>query len=222
MSALQDLIGKTFGRLTVVSLGKSKNKKRYWLCRCQCGRAAEVTTDKLNSGHTKSCGCLAIETTIANNKKFPRDGHPTHGMSRHPLDGVLKAIKQRCTNPNNPRYMDYGGRGITLCKEWATDRASFFEWATNSGYRPGLSIDRIDNDKGYYPDNCQWVQTLVQNRNTRKNLYISINGVSKPLSEWVSKTNLKYATVLARIHRGWSPEEALEVASASRLSGTVN
>lgn len=215
MPAPQNLIGVKFGRLTVISLGETRNKKRYWHCQCECGKTTEVTTSKLNSGWTRSCGCLATETTIANNKKYPRDGHPIHGMSGHKLDGVLKAIKQRCSNPSNPRYADYGGRGITLCDEWMNNRASFFDWAYRTGYHPGLSIDRIDNNKGYSPENCHWVPTITQNRNTRRNILVNINGETKSLSAWVAKTNIKYATVLARISRGWTPEEALEIVPPS-------
>ncbi|MCM0758077.1 hypothetical protein M7775_05735 [Sporomusa sphaeroides DSM 2875] len=209
MPAPQNLIGKIFGRLTVIELSPKKSKKRYWVCKCNCGNITTVSTDKLNSGHTKSCGCLATETTILNNKKYPRDGNPIHHMSGHPLDGVLKAMKQRCYNPNNPRYSDYGGRGITICDEWLKNRKSFFEWAFKTGYKPGLSIDRADNNKGYFPDNCKWVPMLTQNRNTRKNLIITINGVSKPLSEWVEESDFNYGCVLARLRRGWKPEEAL-------------
>lgn len=142
----KSIIGEKFGKLTVTDEYKGKKNGTYWKCNCDCGRDSWVYRGKLTTGHTKSCGCL--------NKSL-------NGLSSHPLHTVWSAIKQRCYNKKSTNYKHYGERGIELCSDWE-DFLSFYDWSLKNGYKKGLSIDRIDNDKSYSPDNCQWI-TISEN-----------------------------------------------------------
>lgn len=163
MSALKDLTGQRFGRLVVVDRAGSNSKREAkWRCQCDCGRYSFVSSYNLRSGNTNSCGCLSAEKSALR--------ITTHSMSRYRLHGVWCGMKQRCLNPNHERYRQYGGRGITICDEWLHSFQAFYDWAMANGYdenapRGQCTIDRIDNDKGYSPDNCRWVDMKVQRHN---------------------------------------------------------
>lgn len=166
MGKFVDLTGMKFNRLTVRNYhGRSKHNCSLWLCDCECGGTTVVRTAELKNGHTKSCGCLFVETSIA---KLPADvsgeNNPNyrHGGAGERLYHVWCDIKGRCGNPNRENYERYGGKGIAICDEWANDYESFKAWALANGYDEDstgkeLSIDRIDARKGYSPDNCQWI-----------------------------------------------------------------
>ena len=151
-----DITGKTFGRLTVLEEVKPRCKPPKWLCQCVCGNTKEIIGASLKNGSTKSCGCLHIER---NKELFTK-----HGDYRDRLYSVFSAMHQRCNNPKHRHFRLYGGRGITVCNEWE-EYSNFKKWALSNGYRPGLSIDRRDNNLGYTPDNCRWVQRITQSRN---------------------------------------------------------
>ena len=179
---LIDLTGMRFGRLTVVGrtseIGKGLVK---WHCKCDCGNECDVIADNLRRLHTISCGCYReeIRPTLAYK----------HGMRHTRIYDLYDKIKDRCYNPNNPRYERYGGRGITMCDEWYNDRMAFFEWAYKNGYDENAeygdcTIDRIDNNKGYSPDNCRFVDIKVQSNNRATNLIIEHNGEKKTLAQW--------------------------------------
>lgn len=192
----KDITGKKFGKLTALYRlhNYHDNTMTYWLCVCDCGNFVEVRGARLRQGNTKSCGCLRV----------------THGLCDTRLYNVYDNMKQRCNNPNNKDYKNYGKRGIKICNEWENDKQNFFTWALNNGYNDTLTIDRIDNNKGYSPDNCRWVDRTYQNRNRRVNRNITINGKSHCLSEWCEILNLNYNTVWERIHKlQWTIEEAL-------------
>lgn len=155
----KDLTGQRFGRLTVVGRLPSKNKKTRWLCVCDCGQKTEAKTDHLLSGHTKSCGCLRYERLKESNTK--------HGNRRSRLYTIWEHMKQRCGNPQNKDFKYYGGRNIKVCAEWSDDFATFWAWALANGYREDLTIDRIDVDGNYEPQNCRWVTQAEQNKNKR-------------------------------------------------------
>lgn len=162
MSAVKDLTGQRFGRLVVLERAGSSAKKARWLCLCDCGKKALVLGVNLCSGHTNSCGCLSAQLS--------GDRIKTHGMRQSRLYGVWGGMKSRCLNPNINHYHRYGGRGITICDEWLHDFQKFYEWSIANGYdenapRGQCTIDRIDNDKGYSPDNCRWVDMKTQRHN---------------------------------------------------------
>lgn len=159
MSALVDLSGRRFGKLKVIKRAESKGKNSMWLCECECGNRKVVSAPNLKSGASQSCGCGVIEATIDRSTK--------HGGCGSKLYDVWCGMKARCFNKNNKQYDDYGGRGITVCKEWKEDFATFQKWALAHGYKEGLTIDRRNNDKGYSPDNCRWITTAEQNANRR-------------------------------------------------------
>lgn len=148
---LVNLTGKFFGRLTVLErAGSNKQGASLWVCKCACGQEAVVRSDSLQSEHTKSCGCLQIEKST------------THGQADTRLYRVWRNMLARCGNPKNLFYKDYGARGITICSEW-TKFEPFYSWAMANGYTDELTIDRLNNDKGYSPRNCRWATMQEQN-----------------------------------------------------------
>lgn len=138
-----------------------------------------------------------------NMKRLTTERNITHGQTHTPLYHVWGMIIQRCCNPNNKRFKDYGGRGITCCSEWRNNFLSFQTWAVSNGYKEGLTIERINNDKGYQPDNCKWITRAEQNRNKRNSLMI--NG--KCLAVFCRKNGLNYSTINARINGKGMPIE---------------
>lgn len=162
-----DLTGQRFGRLTVIERdGTDKNGRNVmWLCVCDCGGTTRTTTTHLRNGHAQSCGCLFREKLIEGGEKTRFA--TTHGKSRTRLYRILTGMKSRCYNPQSHKYPLYGARGITVCDEWKNSFQAFYEWAIANGYSDDLSIDRIDNDRGYSPNNCRWSTVTEQNRNRR-------------------------------------------------------
>ncbi len=144
------------------------------------------------------CKNTKTEATREKIKKieYEKNKRMTHGLSKNQprLFGMWMSMKSRCENPNRDKYKDYGGRGIVVCKEWH-DAAVFATWAFSNGYKEGLQIDRIDNDKGYYPENCRWVTPKKNSRNRRNTKFITINNVTKCVAEWVEDTDLSCFTV---------------------------
>lgn len=203
MRALIDLTDKTFGRLTV--LKRDANGKRgqpRWLCKCDCGNRTIVDASKLKSGHTKSCGCLVAETLSKCRTK--------HNGKHTRLYRIWCAMKERCSRKENVAYNSYGGRGIKVCDEWIHDFASFRDWATANGYSDQLSIDRIDPNGNYCPQNCRWESTKTQANNKRRNHSLTHNGKTMTLAQWAEETGINYSTLRSRINReGLTLEEAI-------------
>lgn len=198
MPPLIDLTGQRFGRLVAVKFaGHDKNRHRLWECQCDCGRTVNIDVNSLRSGKSKSCGCS-------------RKGiNKTHGKSGSRIHKIWADMIQRTHNPNERCYVNYGGRGITVCDEWLTFEP-FYLWAIQNGYAEGLTIDRIDNDKGYSPDNCRWVTRKVQGNNKRNNRRLEYQGQTKTLAEWAVQFGMKQETLANRLKLGWSIERALE------------
>lgn len=198
MNRLIDITGQKFGRWTVIS----HYHNNYWTCRCDCGTIRHLASYDLRIGETQSCGCYQKERASETHKK--------HGYTGKRLYRIYHKIRERCYRPNNRNYKYYGGRGITICDEWYHNFQAFMEWSLSHGYTDDLTIDRIDNEKGYAPDNCRWVTMQRQNCNRRNNHLLEFNGQTKTVSDWSRETGIKQQTILHRINRmGWGTEKAL-------------
>lgn len=154
-----DLTGQKFGRLTVLERAENKNGYVRWKCRCDCGNEKIVMSYQLRKGGTQSCGCLQKERTA--------EAHKTHGLYHSRLHRTWTGMKARCFNPNLKAFPYYGGRGITVCEEWKNNFQAFYDWAMSNGYEENLTLDRIDNNDNYCPENCRWVTMAKQNANKR-------------------------------------------------------
>lgn len=192
--------GARFGRWVVVSRAPNKGMRTAWFCKCDCGTETSVFTSHLVSGRSVSCGCYKSEVTSQALK--------THGLTDSDEHRIWCLMKSRCNNTANPSYPDYGGRGITVCDKW-NDFVNFY---SDMGPRPSKqhSIGRIENDKGYSPDNCRWETPKQQANNTRRNKYYTIEGTRRTLSEICEANGLNYGTVKWRLRNGWTVEESLK------------
>lgn len=190
-------VGDEFGRLKVEAfVGKNKHRKRVWRCRCRCGAVLDVVGSALPSGNTNSCGCYSLDRAT------------THGKSKGCKEyRIWAGMVQRCTNPNNPDWGHYGGRGIVVCDEWLT----FENFYRDMGDCPpwGHSIDRRDNDGGYSVNNCRWATRKEQDRNKRTNRLLTHRGETKCLTEWAEVFDIHPATLFARLHKGMTVDAAL-------------
>lgn len=196
-----DLIGKRFHKLLVVEKANNQKHKTMWKCKCDCGSITLVTTSNLNANRVKSCGCLRIDQLIKRST--------THNQRHTSLYEVWKSIKQRCLNPQSKAYKNYGGRGICICDEWKNNFENFYKWSISNGYTKGLTIDRIDNNSNYSPQNCRWVTRLQQANNKRNTIYLTINNKTDSLSNWLRFYNVNRSTYMTRIKYGKTPEQAL-------------
>jgi len=192
-----DMIGKTYGRWTVIGYG---HDNRHALCKCSCGTTREVRVDHLKDGRSLSCGCIKKEQHpwIYKGKPFRRELNHTYGC-----------MIARCYNPSADSYCRYGGRGITVCDEWKKSFDMFADWAYSNGYEKGLTIDRIDNGRGYTPDNCRWVTKQEQNHNKRNNVVLMIDGRRYTVTQAAIKAGVKPSRVFGWLYRGVSKEEAI-------------
>ena len=199
MPRVANCIGKKLGMLTVVErTSNSKHGASRWICRCECGNEIVLTYEQVKRGSKKDCGCI----------KRPHH-NATHGASRSPLYNHWKMMLYRCENPKNRAYKYYGERGIQVCEEWH-DFNAFKKWLDESGYVEGLTVDRIDNNKGYCPENCRLTDSKTQANNRRSNVEITYNGQTHNLTEWSEILGFDYKQVHNRMHKlGWDFEKAL-------------
>lgn len=206
MSKVVDRTGQRYGRLTVLAFdsikrGNSGHTYAYWKCRCDCGKEIVINGSNLNGG-TRSCGCLKKD---ANHARLYKGGFSK-------LYSVWKMMHDRCDKPDCKYYKNYGGRGIHVCDEWSGKDGyrNFRAWAESHGYADGLTLDRIDNDGDYKPENCRFATMREQSNNRRTNIVVEINGVKKTLTEWCREYNVPFSRVSVRYNKmGWSAEEAL-------------
>lgn len=205
ISKLKDLCGQKFGLLTVICrvdshIGRDGRSRVKWLCECNCGNTVEVYSNNLTSGKTRSCGCIRSQR-LSNRQR-------THGYSQTRLYGIWQQMKNRCNNANVTYYNRYGGRGINVCSEWISDFDAFRNWSMANGYTEELSIDRIDNNKDYCPENCRWVSMATQASNRSSNRLIEYDGETHTVTEWAKILDINAKTLFNRIYSGWSIEKA--------------
>lgn len=205
----KDRTGLRYGRLVVLGEDKSDDKIEkgviYWICRCDCNNTLSVTSKRLATGNTKSCGCLALESRTK------------HGMWKSKLYRIWQGLEQRCHNKNDNHYKDYGARGIYVCEEWRHQFETFRSW----NYREfpnidkllteGYQLERIDNSGPYAPWNCKWATRKEQARNTRKTIWVNINNERISLPEAIERyAKVSKSTVYNRILQlKWNPVDAL-------------
>jgi hypothetical protein len=208
MGKFEDLTGQRFGRLVVIEkaedhISPSGYKFSQWLCLCDCGGEKTILASSLKRGNTCSCGCLhkeAWHSVIAKHEKCD---------SR--LYRIWKGIKVRCNNKNSRAYKNYGLRGVAICNQWKEDFQAFYDWSMANGYSDELSIDRIDTNGDYSPENCRWVTGRVQANNKRSSHYLTYNGKTMTMAEWARESGVPYRRLKDRICKlGWSVEDALK------------
>lgn len=193
-----------FGRLEVQAIvvrQHRRRKRQYAICNCDCGRVCEIRYDGLKSGRQVSCGCFQAERNRTSNLK--------HGGSHTRLFKVWHSMKMRCLSPADNVYKYYGGRGITICGEWM-EFVPFRDWAARTGYRTNLTIERIDNNKGYSPSNCKWATMREQGNNRRNNVRVTFSGLTLTLMQWSERLGINHNTLRYRI-KHWPVEKAFAV-----------
>jgi hypothetical protein len=200
-------VGDKFARLTILGVpfrirGATGGQRKFVVCECECGTIAAIEFAGIRKGVVKSCGCYNREYIRATKR---------HGDWKAPLYKSWSAMKARCSNPNNPRWSSYGGRGITVCQEWRDNYEAFRDWSHANGYGPSLVIDREDNDGNYEPSNCRWVTQKVSARNKRVTIRMTAFGETKCVVDWVkdSRCAVSRNALLERLRRGVTPEVAL-------------
>lgn len=203
MGKFVDLTGQRFGRLVVLGKNGKQKDKTYWDCICDCGKITKVETSKLKSGHTKSCGCYMRERAKEANIK--------HGMFGTKLYNTYCRMKQRCYDKNYPKYKNYGFRGIGICEQWLGKDGfiNFYNWAMDNGFNENLSIERIDVNGNYEPDNCKWITMAEQAKNKTTTIKVKYKNNFLTLIELCEKLNLNYKTIWSRIHNGWDIDKAI-------------
>ena len=216
MPNLRNLTGLSFGRLTVLKRGPNLNKRVRWVCKCVCGRLTIVNAWNLENGHTTSCGCLKMEAIVK--------AKTTHGLTDHKLYQRYNQMVSRVTDPENPDYEHYGGRGIKICERWLGDNGlQNFITDMYPTFSEGMTIDRIDTNGNYQPDNCRWLSQADQNRNRRE----SHNLTDSPTwtSWWAVIKSKKYDPRWAKFQNfledmGYRPKHSILKRRNPRLAWT--
>lgn len=192
MGKLKDLTGQKFGRLTVIERAENKGSQTYWRCKCECGKEVIVNAYCLTHNHTKSCGC------------FRNDFAATHKMYQTKIYKTWENINSRCNNPNFPEYRNYGERGIEICGEWVDNFQAFYDYVSKLEHfgEKGYSLDRIDNNGNYEPDNVRWADVKTQARNKRNNIIVEYNGELMILADAAEKSGINKCTLRNRYYAG--------------------
>lgn len=198
-----DIVGCRFGCLTVIKrVQNAKGYKKQYLCQCDCGNFKIIRKSDLVTQKTKSCGCLRKK--IAKEKGI---NNKTHGKTNTRLYKIWQGIKSRCYYKKHIEYKNYGGRGINVYFKWKNDFISFYNWAINNGYKNNLTIDRIDVNGNYEPNNCRWVNMKTQENNRSNNRKIKYKDKIYTLSQLSEKINISSATLAWRINNDWEEKE---------------
>lgn len=194
-----DLTGEQFGRLRVLGReGMNKHHQLTWMCECECGNRKVALGMLLRNGDVQSCGCL--------HKDAMSETFKTHGKSGTPIYAIWRSMMQRCFDKGSQAYHRYGGRGISVCERWQ----SFENFYADMGERPdGTSLERLDNDGDYNPENVIWADAKAQANNRRSNVVIEYNGEKKTMQQWADQLGVKIGTLWMRFNRGWSVDRAM-------------
>ena len=198
-----------FNRLTALEYVDQGPCGARWKFRCDCGNIKIINAYFVKTGQTKSCGCW--------NEENKHNRYRIHGLYNTKLEIAWSHMKQRCLNPKSKEYKNYGGRGITICDEWENDVAAFAKWAYENGYREGLTIDRIDNNGNYTPENCRWTTMEVQENNKRNNQYYDWNGEQITLSQIAKRNDISRNRLYYRIYsKGMELQDAIDYCIAHK------
>lgn len=197
-----DMVGKKIGRWLVIKETKNRtsNGSVKFLCKCDCGKYKEVNGALLRNGQSTSCGCY--------NREIITNPNRIRGTK---LYGVYNSMKQRCYNENDKAYKNYGKRGIKVCNEWLETGYNFIKWAKENGYKEGLWLDRIDNNKDYTPDNCRWASPKEQQNNKRTNHLFTYKGETHTIKEWSIIKNINYGTLMQRVNENKEPFAPIDI-----------
>lgn len=204
--------GEVFGRLTVTELISVEHRPRevirIYRCSCLCGGSADVKGKALKGGHKKSCGCLLRENKL----RLVAD-ETIHGQTGTRLHQCWRRMLSRCYTPSATGFDRYGGRGISVCPEWRSDFRPFHQWALANGYRDDFSIDRIDGDGNYSPDNCRWLSLGENAARTSKCRYLTAFGERKNIADWLrdERCGASRVVIKRRLAAGWEEEAAVSV-----------
>jgi len=214
----QDLTGWTFGRWHVLYRADARRNcpQVLWWCRCECGTERAVLSGSLKNGASRSCGCWNREVLLARWRTHGKSGSLNNGFQdRVPEYNAWAAMKDRCLNPKNAGFHNYGGRGITVCERW---RSSFETFLNDMGGKPSPrhTLDRLDNDGPYCKENCRWATRQEQMNNVRYNHLLTLNGETQTMAEWSRRLGIPYATLKDRLRRGWPDEKVLSVKKRPR------
>lgn len=207
-----DLTGIKFGRLVALAwTGRRERNALVWKFQCDCGNVVERVGVEVTQGRCSSCGCWAKEEAARRFEKYARPARITaatiHGKSKTRTFYAWGGMKDRCSNPNNKDFAKYGGRGISVCQRWLD---SFENFLADMGEKPdGMTLDRIEVNGNYEPSNCRWASPRTQVNNRRKTTMLTMNGVTKPLTEWADEVGLGPKTIMYRLKQGWDVKSAL-------------
>ena len=200
----EDYIGLRYGRLVIISWEGKRGYHTYVKCKCDCGNTKSIRLYRLETGETKSCGCIRKELFEETRKDWT-----THGKANTRLYTIYKSMKDRCYSVKHKSYSNYGGKGIEICDEWLEDFMNFYNWAHNNGYKDNLTIDRIDSKGNYEPNNCRWATSKEQANNTSRNINITYQGETRTIKQWSEHLGINYYTLLRRYNSGWNAEDML-------------
>lgn len=203
-----DLTGMRFGTLTVISevLKRNKHGQILYNVKCDCGKEKQTLGASMKRGLTRSCNTCHLLTG-------------SHGMHKSREFKIWSSMKSRCSNPNEPNYKRYGGRGIKVCDDWLESFVKFYRDMGNSN---GLTLDRIDVNGNYEPSNCRWATCKIQSRNKTNNIFYTYNGETLCVSEWLERISMASSTFCNRIKRGWSFEKSITTPVRAKSNNHYN